>query len=406
MSGIATISFLLIVGGTVPMVFVLIVSLVSRGFPGRIAIFPGLVFGYAPSWIRDRVGGRITAYDAAGPVRRRTRVRRSRLRRRCRRAPGHPGARRATADRHQAGCRDEEPHTVKPSPFTYHRPGTVAEALAILAAPGGGAKVLAGGQSLLPLMSMRLAAPTHLVDIGRLAELDYVRSGPEGVRVGALARHSAVERDTGAARVQPLLQQALRLLAHPTIRNRGTCVGSLVHADPSGELTAVLAVTGGEVRLASETGTRTVAAADFFLGPLTSAVGPGELAVEAFFPALPPGHGSEFVEVTRRNGDYAVSGVAAVVGFDGDTVTTARAGYISMADTPVVLDLTPTAPSGADADRPESWTGAAEEAVTRLDPGSDVHANARYRLHLARVLTARALAAAAGRARTGTEEDR
>ncbi len=176
---------------------------------------------------------------------------------------------------------------MKPSPFTYHRPESVEEALAVLAEVGADGKVLAGGQSLLPVLSMRLAAPGHLVDINRLAELAYVQPSADGVRVGALARHAQVERDDGAAAVQPLLRQALRLVAHPTIRNRGTTVGSLAHADPSGEMTAVLAVTGGTVTLASVAGRREVAAADFFVGPLESAVGPGELAVEAFFPARP-----------------------------------------------------------------------------------------------------------------------
>ena len=143
----------------------------------------------------------------------------------------------------------------------------------MLADVGADGKVLAGGQSLLPILSMRLAAPGHLVDINRLAELAYVRADADGVRVGALARHAAVERDERAAGVQPLLRQALRLVAHPTIRNRGTTVGSLAHADPSGEMTAVLAVLGGTVDRRLRAGRAgTVAAADFFLGPLESAV--------------------------------------------------------------------------------------------------------------------------------------
>jgi aerobic carbon-monoxide dehydrogenase medium subunit len=290
---------------------------------------------------------------------------------------------------------------VKPSPFTYHRPGTLPEALDVLAGLGADAKVLAGGQSLLPMLSMRLAAPGHLVDINRLPGLDRVDAGPDGVRIGALARHAAVGRDPDAARVQPLLRQALRLVAHPTIRNRGTSLGSLVHADPSGELTAVLALTGGRVRLDSAGGTRTVAAADFFLGPLTSALEPGEVAVEAFFPALPAGAGSTMVEVARRNGDYAVCGVAAIVTVHDGTVTSARAGYVSVADTPVVLDLTGTAPGAADAIRPEAWVDAGAAAAGQLDPEPDIHASADYRRHLARVLTARALAEAATRATRG-----
>ena len=292
---------------------------------------------------------------------------------------------------------------VKPPPFTYHRPESVDEALAVLAEVGSEGKVLAGGQSLLPILSMRLAAPGHLVDVNRLGDLAYVRSTPDGVRVGALARHAAVERDDRAAAVQPLLRQALRLVAHPTIRNRGTSVGSLAHADPSGELTALHSLTGGHVTLASTAGRRDVPAAAFFVGPLESSVRPGELAVEAFFPALPEGTGTAFVEVSRRHGDYAVCGVAAAVTLDGDgTVTAARTAYLTMGPVPVALDATPAAQSvGATGLRlPEAvtagaWRAVAAEVTALLQPDDDIHATADYRAELARVLTARALAEAA-----------
>jgi aerobic carbon-monoxide dehydrogenase medium subunit len=295
---------------------------------------------------------------------------------------------------------------VKPSPFTYHRPENVEEALAVLADVGADGKVLAGGQSLLPVLSMRLAAPGHLVDINRLAELSYVRADAAGVRVGALARHAAVERDDAAAGVQPLLRQALRLVAHPTIRNRGTTVGSLAHADPSGEMTAVLAVLRGTVTLASalpgRPDRREVDAAGFFLGPLESAVGAGDLAVEAFFPAAAPGSGSAFVEVARRHGDYAVCGVAAVVTPVGDRVD-ARLAYVSMGPTPpaVTIDV----PLPADPAAPRSWEEPAGAAVSGLEPERDIHATADYRLHLARVLTARALAQAWSASGAGRAEE-
>jgi len=272
---------------------------------------------------------------------------------------------------------------VKPSPFSYHRPADVAEALATLAGLPD-AKVLAGGQSLLPILSMRLAAPAHLVDINRLTELSDITTTPTGVQVGALARHAHTERDDAAFAVQPLLRQGSRLVAHPTIRNRGTTVGSLVHADPSGELPAVLALTGGHVRLASSTGGRDVAAVDFFVAPLESALAPGELAVHAFFPALPPRTGTAFVEVARRHGDYAMCAVAALVTRHPDgSVATARAAYVSCAPTPVVVDL-----SGLDDEQ------AGEAALARLDPEADLHASVAYRSQLVRVLTARALAQA------------
>lgn len=286
---------------------------------------------------------------------------------------------------------------MKPSPFAYHRPADVAEAVQTLAGLGADGKVLAGGQSLIPILNMRLAAPAALVDINALRELAYVRADQDGVRVGALARHADLERDPGAARAQPLLRRAVRLVAHPTIRNRGTVVGSLAHADPAAELAAVLALLGGSVQLAAAGGRRTVGAAEFFVGPLESAVAPGELAVEAFFPVLPPGSGSAFVEVARRHGDYAMCGVGATVTLDGaGAVSRARLAYISMAATPVVVDV---GEAGGD------WDAAARLADARLDPEGDIHASADYRRHLALVLTVRALRAAEADARAGADRE-
>jgi carbon-monoxide dehydrogenase medium subunit len=285
---------------------------------------------------------------------------------------------------------------VKPPAFDYSRPDSLDEALDLLAEFGPDAKVLAGGQSLLPLLSMRLAAPSRLVDVNRLAELAYIRSGPDAVRVGALARHAAVLRDAGARDRQPLLAEALAVVAHPTIRNRGTSVGSLVHADPAAELPAVLCLLGGSVTLASAAGRRTVPAGEFFLGPLESAVRPDELAVEASFPALGARAGTAFVEVSRRHGDYAVCGVAVLVELDDELrVATARAGYLSVAPTPLVLDLTEAvAGRSHDAD----FADAVGFARASVDPEPDIHASAGYRRQLAGVLTGRALAIAARRA--------
>jgi carbon-monoxide dehydrogenase medium subunit len=283
---------------------------------------------------------------------------------------------------------------VKPSPFAWSAPTSLDEALAVLAQVGDDGKVLAGGQSLLPLLSMRLAAPAHLVDINRLSELATVSATDGAVRVGALARHAAVERDEPAYAVQPLLRRALRLVAHPVIRNRGTTVGSIAHADPSGEMTAVLALTEGTVHVASTGGRRDVAAADFFTGPLETSLHHGELVEAVTFPAFGAGSGSTFVEVARRHGDYAMCGLAAVVTVAEGVVTSARAAYVSMAPTPLVLDLS-EAVSGAEPAAAD-WAAAGELAADRTDPEPDIHASADYRRHLARVLTARALSAAAG----------
>jgi carbon-monoxide dehydrogenase medium subunit len=286
---------------------------------------------------------------------------------------------------------------MKPPVFAYHRPETVAEALAVLAEVGHDGKVLAGGQSLVPLLNMRLAAPAHLVDVNRLAELDVVAREPDGVRVGALARHARVEHDRAAADAVPLLGQAIADIAHTAIRNRGTVVGSLVHADPAAELPAVLVLLGGTMELASAGGPRRVAAADFFLGPLESAVRPGELATSALFPAPPAGSGSAWLEVARRHGDYAVCGVGVLVELDqGLRVGPARAALISVGPVPVPVDLT-DALAGQPHDAAD-WAAAGRLAAAAVDPEDDIHASAAYRRHLAGVLTARAARAAAAHA--------
>jgi CO/xanthine dehydrogenase FAD-binding subunit len=280
---------------------------------------------------------------------------------------------------------------VKPAPFEFARPASLAEALEVLAA-NPDAKVLAGGQSLVPLLSMRLTAPSMIVDINGIGELAYVRTGDDGVRVGALARHSDVERDDDAARVQPLLRQALQLVAHPTIRNRGTTVGSLVHADAAAEMPAVLALLGGRLGTASSEGRRDIAAADLYVGAMESSLRPGELAVEALFPALEPGSGVAFDEVARRHGDYALCGVAAMVRVDGNTVTSVRVAYLSVCEVPTVVDLTDVFDGGPVTG--EALEAAGESGWTHLHPHDDIHATAAYRQQLVRVLTGRVVAAA------------
>lgn len=279
---------------------------------------------------------------------------------------------------------------MKPAPFRYHAPTSLREALDVLAEVGADGKVLAGGQSLVPILSMRLAQPAHLIDINRLSgELGGVTTDTSGVRVGALARHYQVEADAAAGARLPLLAQALRLVAHPVIRNRGTSVGSIAHADPAAELPAVLALVEGTVQVGSVEGTRTVAAADFFTGPLETSLQPGELVLSVHFPALAAGTGTAFVEVSRRHGDYAVCGVAAAVMVDaGGCISSARTAYVSMADTPVVLDLTAQL-HGRRGD--DALADAGQHAAGQLEPDGDIHATADYRRHLAGVLTGRAL---------------
>jgi len=266
---------------------------------------------------------------------------------------------------------------VKPAPFDYVRPASLDDALAALAGDPG-AKVLAGGQSLVPLLSMRLAAPSRLVDINGLPGLGTIEADSDGVRIGALARHADVLASDDVRRVQPLVSLALANVAHATIRNRGTTVGSIVHADAAAEMPMVLRLLGGSVEVAGPSGRRTIEAVDLYVGPLESSLHHDEIAVSAFFPALADGAGVAFEEIARRHGDYALCGVAALV-----TDQTVNAGYLSVCEVPTVVDLTGV----ADADLGDA-------ALEHLEPGDDIHASAAYRAQLVRVLTGRVVASA------------
>ncbi|WP_324275307.1 FAD binding domain-containing protein [Blastococcus brunescens] len=286
---------------------------------------------------------------------------------------------------------------MKPAPFRYADPGTLDDVLTVLSDEGPGAKVLAGGQSLLPLLSMRLAAPTTLVDINRVPGLDSVDVSVEGVTVGALVRHRALLDAAAAARVQPLLARATANVAHPAIRNRGTTVGSIAHADPSGEMTSVLALTDGSVSVASPGGVETIGWRDFFVGPLETSVSGPAVVTSAFFPALPARSGTAFAEVARRKGDYAVCGAGVVVTLDADRrVERVRASYVSVGITPEVHDLT-EAVAGSPVDGAD-WAAAGALARTMVDPDTDIHASADYRRLLVGVLTERTLRDAAAEA--------
>lgn len=291
---------------------------------------------------------------------------------------------------------------MKPAPFTYERPTTLTEALDLLAQEPG-AKVLAGGQSLVPLLSMRLSSVPKLIDINGLPDLARITVDDSGVRFGALVRHSDLLAHEGAAGAQPLIAAALAHVAHPTIRNRGTTVGSIVHADASAEMPMILRLAGGTLTVASSRERREIAAADLFVGPLETSLAADEIALEAFMPALPARSGVAFDEVARRHGDYALCGVGAVVALDGaGMVEHVRAGYVSVSETPAVLDLTDCFPDGEMT--AQALTAAGEKAVAHLDPESDIHGTADYRAQLARALTARVLRAAQDDARAGVAQ--
>lgn len=285
---------------------------------------------------------------------------------------------------------------MKPSPFAYHSPESVEDAIDVLGELGHDGKVLSGGQSLLPLLNMRLAAPAAIVDINRLDELDTIEVTDDAVRVGARARQRTLERHAAAADAQPLLREALGWVAHPVVRNRGTVVGSVVHADPAAEMTGVLVLLDGEVELRSRDGSRSVPAADFLIGPLEADLQPGELAVAVRFPTAPPRTGTAVAELARRHGDYAMAGaIVSVTADEGGAVTGARAAMIGVGDTAVVVDLDDAMSGPAD---DVDVRDAVEVVRTTIDPLDDIHATASYRRHLAGVLVGRALRTAGRRA--------
>jgi carbon-monoxide dehydrogenase medium subunit len=284
---------------------------------------------------------------------------------------------------------------VKPPAFTYHRPRSLDEALDTLAGLGADGKVLAGGQSLVPLMSMRLAAPAHLVDINHVADLDRIEVDGEAVRVGALARHSDVERNEQTYEAVPLLRQALRQVAHPTIRNRGTTVGSLVHGDPAAEAPAVLCLLDGSVTLRHADGSRDVPAAEFFTGPFSTALEPGEILTEVRFPRRAGGHA--FVEYARTHGNFALVGVAAVVELDGGTVVRAALALSGVAGTPVRATAAEQALLGTAADA-DAVARAVEAGVAGLSPSGDLHGSPETRIDIARSYLRRGITLACSRA--------
>lgn len=281
---------------------------------------------------------------------------------------------------------------MKPAEFQYQRPETLAQALSAYAQTPD-AKVLAGGQSLVPLLSMRLANVATLIDINGIDELSKIKVDASGVRFGAIVRHAELLADPDVARVQPLIPATLAHVAHATIRNRGTTVGSIVHADASGEMPVVFALLDGRMTVQSVRGTREISASELFLGALETSLEHDEIATEVFLPALGANHGVAFDEVARRHGDYALCGVAAIVGVGADEkITSVRAGYVSVSDVPAVVDLSEVFAAGDLSD--EALAAAGDLALTQLEPEADIHATAHYRSQLVRVLTARAIRAA------------
>jgi aerobic carbon-monoxide dehydrogenase medium subunit len=287
---------------------------------------------------------------------------------------------------------------VKPAPFAYLAPRSVDEALAHLAEHGSEARPLAGGQSLVRLMNTRLATPSVLVDINRIGELAAISRENGAVRIGAVARQRACETSPDVRDGVPVFAEAVRQVAHPSVRQRGTAVGSVAFADPSAELPAALLAADGEVVARSSRGERSIAADDFFTGPFTSALAPDELAVALRIPVTSERPGSAFVEESRRHGELPMCGVAAVVTLDGDgAVAQARIALCGVHRRPIRARDAEAALQSEHPDD-ELLQAASALAASAADPVGDCHGSAAFRRHLAAVLTRRALATAISRA--------
>jgi carbon-monoxide dehydrogenase medium subunit len=290
---------------------------------------------------------------------------------------------------------------MKPAPFEYHRPDSVEEALSLLAEHGYDAKLLAGGQSLVPAMNFRMAVPAVLIDLNRIAGLDGIAEVDGGLRIGAMVRQRAAERDPLVAARAPLIAETLPYVAHAQIRNRGTMGGSIAHADPAAEVPAVMLALDARFRLRGPNGERLVAAGEFFTGLFGTALEPDEMLTEIEVPAAAPRAGWAFDEVSRRHGDYALAGIAATVTVDeAGRCSSARVALLSVGEGPVLAAEAAAALIGEAPD--EGAIRAAAEAASQrdVDPPGDIHASPEYRRQLVKVLVTRVLPRAFERALT------
>ena len=286
---------------------------------------------------------------------------------------------------------------MKPPAFEYLAASSVEEAVAALAAHDGDAKVIAGGQSLVPMLNFRLLEPALLIDINRVPGLSFIETDGDGLRIGALTRHHALETSDLVRERFPVLSEAMRHVAHLAIRNRGTIGGSLSHADPAAELPMMTMLLDATVIAAGSNSTREIPASDFFEGALATTLGQDEMVTEIRFPPLAAGTGWGFEEIAQRAGDYALAAAAATVTLSGSTAGEVRLAMTGVGETPLRIGDAETALIGtafAESDI-ENAVAAVAEAV---DPMSDVHASADYRRHLAQALARRVLASAWRRA--------
>jgi len=289
---------------------------------------------------------------------------------------------------------------MKPAAFDYAAPGSLEEVFSLLQQhPDGEVKLLAGGQSLMPLLTMRMARPQLLVDLNRIEALQYIREEAGGLAIGAMTRKHAVEDSEAVQRLQPLLVAGTRLVAHRQIRHRGTVGGSMAHADPASEYPALALALDMEFEAASAGGVRHFTAADFFRTYLTTALGPQEVLTEVRVPVLPEDSGWSIREVSRRHGDYALSGVVARLRLAPDgTLVDTRLVLFAVGPTPIRLPEVEALLAG-ERPRESLYQDAARAALQAIgEPLSDIHASAEYRLSLAKVLVERGLREAVERA--------
>jgi aerobic carbon-monoxide dehydrogenase medium subunit len=286
---------------------------------------------------------------------------------------------------------------MKLPPFDYEAPSTVSEAVELLAEHQDEASVLAGGQSLIPLLALRLAHPAVLIDINGIAELSGVSAADGRVAIGAMTRAYVAEESETVAEALPLLAAALPLIGHEAIRSRGTIGGSLAHADPAAELPAVARALDAEFVVRAQSGERVVPAAEWFEGYLMTSRDPGELLVEVRFPAAGPGTGISFQEVARRHGDFAIVGLAVSLTVSEGSISDARLAFAGMSDVPVRAAEAEDLLVG---ERPsaELFDEAARHATDGVDPPADLHGSAEYRRKVAAALVRRALRTAADNA--------
>ena len=287
---------------------------------------------------------------------------------------------------------------MKPPPFEYESPRTADEALALLAQHGDSAKVLAGGQSLVPLLNFRLAQPEVLIDVNRLSELAYIRPADTGLSIGALTRQHTLERSSAIKGQLPIVAEACHLIGHLPIRHRGTVGGSLAHADPASELPAVMVALEAELTLSRKGSRRAVTAEQFFTGIFSTALEPEELLTDIRVPGLPPGTGSAFLEIARRAGDFALVGVAALVTLNSHgRVSRARLALCGAGPTPIRAREAERVMNG---EWPEGRVldDAVEKLAAETDPPSDIHASSAFRKKLARHVGRQAIELAVQRA--------